>query len=126
MTESRERKKLRKISPSGWASSASAISDSSSDLLDHHLQRAGEVQHDRPAAQGLDLAGTTGRSGPQPLEQLCGGLAVGVVVGLQKRSVALLAQPLRIVRAWVAGQERERDRAVDRGEQPDRTGPEPL
>src|SRR5690348_15197687 len=127
MTEPGLRKNLEKISPSGCACSASAISVSSSEICSTITDRGvRQAKHDRASRTGLDLPGATGGRGPQPRKQLPRGLVTAVAVGLEKRAQALLAQPTRILRARVALQERERDPTVKGGEQADRARPEPL
>jgi hypothetical protein len=66
------------------------------DLGDDHLERGHEREHDLSAAASLGLAGTARGGGPQPAEELRGGLAVGVVVRPQERRQALLAQQPRV------------------------------
>jgi hypothetical protein len=63
---------------------------------------------------------------PELGQQLGGLLAAGVALAGQKRLQARLAQPARVGRAGVALQERERDPAVEMGEQAERAGPEAL
>ena len=63
---------------------------------------------------------------PELLQQLGGLLATAVVLALEERLQALLAERARVRRARVALQERQRDRAVEIGEQADRAGPETL
>jgi hypothetical protein len=79
-----------------------------------------------PASQGLDLCGSSGRRLAQTLEQLRRRRAVVVVVSPQERRQALLTEPVGVRGAGIALQERERDRAGQIAEQPDRSGPEPL
>ena len=47
-------------------------------------------------------------------------------VRLEERGHPLLTQATRIALTGIAGQERKRDRAIEIGEQADRSGPEPL
>ena len=82
----------RNVGPSGCASNAWRISIVSSLIRDDRLQRRDERQHDLAAGLGLELAGASLSAGPEPLEQLAGGLAAVVALTLQKRLKALLAQ----------------------------------
>ena len=72
-----------------------------------------------------ELARTSRRCGSQALEQLRRRLA-RIAVRLQEGGHPLLIQPMCVGPAGIAGQERERDRAIERGEQADRSRPEPL
>ena len=99
------------------------------ELLDLHVQRLDrrdQRQHELPASGQLELADATLGRAPELCEQLRGLLAAGVVLAGQERPKARFAQPARVGRARVALQERERNPAVQIGEQVKRPGPEPL
>jgi hypothetical protein len=75
-------------------------------------------------ALGLELAGATDRAAAQLRQQVACRLATLVTLTLQPRGEALLAEPAGVLRARVAAQERERDRAVDRPEHFASAGPQ--
>jgi hypothetical protein len=84
------------------------------------------VSHDRAAPERLFLPGATRRRGPQALQQPTGRLMTAVAVSLQEGRQPRLAQTRARPGGRGTGQERQRDRTVDRREQADRAGPEPI
>jgi hypothetical protein len=95
------------------------------DLLVERLDRRDHAQDERPAGGQLELADPRDRGTAELCQQLRGLLGTGVALARQERLQTRLAQALRVPGAGVALKERERDRAVQAREQPERTGPEP-
>ena len=96
------------------------------DLRGEGLERLDERQHQRSTGGQLGLANASFGRAPELGQQLRRLLAPGVMLAGEERPKALPAQGTRDGRAGVVLQERERDRAVQIAEQPDRAGPEPL
>ena len=96
------------------------------DLGDDRLQGADEAEHDLAAGFGLERGGAPIGGAPQPGEQFVRRASAGVVVASQEAPEALFAESAGVGRGRVAFEERQRDRAVDLGEDRHRAGPEAL
>src|SRR6266545_5407551 len=96
------------------------------DLGDEWFQGGDEAEHDLSSGFALKRAGAAVGGASQPREQLVDGATSAVMVARQEAFQALLAEAACVGRAGVALEERQRDRAVDLGEDRRCAGPEAL
>ena len=94
------------------------------DLGDQRPEQPDQGEHELPAGMDFDLAGATFRGAAKLAQQLRRGLAPAVVLATEERRQPLLAERSGLDRAWILLQERQRDRAVERAEDLDRSRPE--
>ncbi len=95
------------------------------DLLVDRLERRDQAQHQCSAGGQFERADPGLGGAAELYEQLCGRLAAGVVLPGQESVQAGFSEAVRVGGAGVALKERERDPAVQVGEQAQRAGPEP-
>jgi hypothetical protein len=108
------------------ADSTGDLAGELADLLDDRAQRGSECDHGGASCVLLEFVDDGGRCAAQLPQQLGGSALAAIGITCEETFEAFLAETTRVGGAWVELEERERDRAVDSGEDLLGAGPECL